>query len=183
MSKYSRTLTSLPWAISHSRGDWDIDLCAWCWPVRRRWPLVGDHSSVHIFPAELRPFGIGEDVAGCDAEPRGVIPRSDGPHRQLLDRSDRVRGTSPPWPWRWRRPCPRPRSRSSPSGTRSATGRSRARSRRSTAVRSRRCSRRNRRGAGARATVVMLVAAVLSLLDRHHGRLHDGDHGVRFDFA
>jgi hypothetical protein len=48
--------------------DWQLELCAWNWFVgRRRWPLIGDHPRVNLFPAQFRPIGIGEVVCGFDA--------------------------------------------------------------------------------------------------------------------
>src|ERR1035438_5458095 len=56
--------------------DRQIELCAWSWFLsRRRWPLVGDHSGMHVLPAEFRPFGIGEDVCGFDAQAVRVLDR------------------------------------------------------------------------------------------------------------
>ena len=51
--------------------DWQLDLRAWSWPVLRSWPLVGDHTAMHILPAEFRSPGISEDVCGFDTRPPG----------------------------------------------------------------------------------------------------------------
>jgi hypothetical protein len=51
----------------------------------RRWPLIGDHSRLHIFPAEFRPFGIGEYVCGFDAQFPAMLPGVYGSRRQLPD--------------------------------------------------------------------------------------------------
>lgn len=65
--------------------DWQLELRTWSRPVLRSWPLVGDHTAMHILPAELRPLGIGEDVFGFDARPRWVISPGHGACRQLPD--------------------------------------------------------------------------------------------------
>ena len=71
--------------VAH-QDDWQLELCTRGWPMRgRRWPLLGDHSRVHIFPAEFRPFGIGEHVCGFNAQFPTMLPRVYGSRRQLPD--------------------------------------------------------------------------------------------------
>ena len=65
--------------------DGQLELRTWSWPVLRSWPLVGDHTAMHILPAELRPFGISEDVCGFDTRPRWVISPGHRAGRQLSD--------------------------------------------------------------------------------------------------
>src|ERR1022692_1606189 len=69
--------------------DRQIELRAWSWFLSRgRWPLIGDHSRMHVLPAEFRPLGIGEDVCGFDAQAVSVLPRGNGSCGQLPDLID-----------------------------------------------------------------------------------------------
>ena len=56
--------------VAH-QDDGQVELCTRSNLVGRCRPLIGDHSRMHIFPAEFRPFSIGEDVCGFDAHPAG----------------------------------------------------------------------------------------------------------------
>ena len=40
---------------------------------------------MHVLPAEFRPFGIGEDICGFDAQAVRVLPRGNGSCGQLPD--------------------------------------------------------------------------------------------------
>jgi hypothetical protein len=70
--------------IAH-QDDGQVELCTRSDLVGRCRPLIGDHSRVHIFPAEFRPVRIGEDVCRLDAQAVGVIPRGHGSCRQLAN--------------------------------------------------------------------------------------------------
>ena len=54
-------------------------------PITRLWPLVGDLTRMHIFPAKPRSLSIAEDVDGFDAFPRRVASPGYGACRQLPD--------------------------------------------------------------------------------------------------
>jgi hypothetical protein len=55
-----------PAGLAH-QNDRQIELCTWSWFLsRRRWPLIGNDSRMHILPAEFRCLGIGEGVCGID---------------------------------------------------------------------------------------------------------------------
>jgi hypothetical protein len=61
---YKLILTNLA-----NQDDWHLDFCGRSRPVSRRWPFVRDDRRVHIFPAELCPHGIGEDIVGLMPNP------------------------------------------------------------------------------------------------------------------
>jgi hypothetical protein len=59
--------------VAH-QNDGQVELRPRPYFVRRRRPLIGNHSRVDVLPAKSRPLGIGEDVSGFDAQSRCVIP-------------------------------------------------------------------------------------------------------------